>query len=147
MEVADNEKDIQDFSRMLKKAYSSQVRKHFPDIGFFRLLAWQNPEKELAKVFLVKYKGKIIGGSICLFSKESAYLWFSGGMRKTYAFLYPGILAVWAPITYAHEKDTHIWNSWMQDYRSKSTVTGTLYSALAASRAVHAAGSASVGSG
>ena len=55
-------------------------------------------------MFLVKYKGKIIGGSICLFSKESAYLWFSGGMRKTYAFLYPGILAVWAPITYAHEK-------------------------------------------
>ena len=104
MEIADNEKDIQDFSRMLKKAYSSQIRKHFPDIGFFRLLAWQNPEKELAKVFLVKYKGKIIGGSICLFSKESAYLWFSGGMRKTYAFLYPGILSVWAPITYAYEK-------------------------------------------
>ena len=104
MEIADNEKDIQDFSRMLKKAYSSQIRKHFPDIGFFRLLAWQNPEKELAKVFLVKYKGKIIGGSICLFSKESAYLWFSGGLRKTYAFLYPGILAVWAPITYAYEK-------------------------------------------
>ena len=47
----------------------------------------------------------------------------------------------------AYEEDMHIWNSWMQDYRSKSTVTGTLYSALAASRAVHAAGSASVGSG
>lgn len=103
-EVADNEKDILDFSHMLKKAYSSQVGKHFPDVDFFRLLAWQNPEKELAKVFLVKYKGKIIGGSICLFSKETAYLWFSGGMRKTYAFLYPGIMAVWAPITYAYEK-------------------------------------------
>ncbi len=25
-------------------------------------------------------------------------------MRKTYAFLYPGILSVWAPITYAYEK-------------------------------------------
>ena len=147
MEIADNEKDIQDFSRMLKKAYSSQIRKHFPDIGFFRLLAWQNPEKELAKVFLVKYKGKIIGGSICLFSKESAYLWFSGGMRKTYAFLYPGILSVWHRLPMLTKKDMHIWNSWMQDYRSKSTVTGTLYSALAASRAVHAAGSASVGSG
>ena len=49
---------------------------------------WQNPEKELAKVFLVKYKGKIIGGSICLFSKESAYLWFSGGMRKTLSLIH-----------------------------------------------------------
>ena len=38
MEVADNEKDIQDFSRMLKKAYSSQVRKHFPDIGYLSFL-------------------------------------------------------------------------------------------------------------
>lgn len=104
MEVADNEEDIREFSLMLKKAYSSQVRKHFPDIDFFRLLAWQSPEKEIAKVFLVKYKDKIIGGSICLFSDSNAYLWFSGGMRKTYAFLYPGILAVWAPLTYAYEK-------------------------------------------
>ena len=104
MEVADNEEDIREFSPMLKKAYSSQVRKHFPDIDFFRLLAWQSPENEIAKVFLVKYKDKIIGGSICLFSDSNAYLWFSGGMRKTYAFLYPGILAVWAPLTYAYEK-------------------------------------------
>lgn len=50
-------------------------------------------------------------------------------MRKTYAFLYPGILAVWAPITYAHEKDMHIWNSWMQDYRSKARLQG-LYTPL-----------------
>lgn len=103
-EVANNEKDIREFSLMLKKAYSSQIRKHFPDVDFFRLLAWQSPEREIAKIFLVKYKEKIIGGSICLFSDGNAYLWFSGGMRKTYALLYPGILAVWAPITYAYEK-------------------------------------------
>ena len=133
MEIADNEKDIQDFSRMLKKAYSSQIRKHFPDIGFFRLLAWQNPEKELAKVFLVKYKGKIIGGSICLFSKESAYLWFqeeacgkpmlfflprySGRMGTYYLCLRKG---------YAHLEFMDA------GLPFKSTVTGTLYSALAA---------------
>lgn len=104
MQVADKEEDIKEFSVMLKKAYSSQIRKHFPDVDFFRLLAWQNPEKEMAKVFLVKYKDKIIGGSICLFSGDNAYLWFSGGMRKTYALLYPGVLAVWAPLVYAYEK-------------------------------------------
>lgn len=104
MEVAGSEEDIKEFSQMLKKAYSSQIRKHFPDVDFFRLLAWQSPEREIAKVFLVKYKDKIIGGSICLFSDDNAYLWFSGGMRKTYALLYPGILAVWAPLTYAYEK-------------------------------------------
>ena len=48
MEVADNEKDIQDFTNV-EKAYSSQVKKTFPDIGFFRLLAWQNPEKRISQ--------------------------------------------------------------------------------------------------
>ena len=104
IEVADNDKDITLFSKMLKKAYSSQVRKHFPDLNFFRLLTWQRPDKEMAKIFLVKYKDKIIGGSVCVFSNGNAYLWFSGGMRKTYAFLYPGVLAVWAALTYAWEE-------------------------------------------
>ncbi len=53
---------------------------------------------------MVKYKDKIIGGSVCVFSNGNAYLWFSGGMRKTYAFLYPGVLAVWAALTYAREE-------------------------------------------
>ncbi len=105
IKVADSEEEIKAFSQMLKKAYSSQIRKHFPDPNFFRLLAWQNPEKEIAKVFLVKYKEKIIGGSLCMFSDNDVYLWFSGGMRKTYAFLYPGILAVWGPLCYAHAQD------------------------------------------
>ena len=89
---------------MLKKAYSSQVRKHFPDLNFFRLLTWQRTDKEMAKIYLVKYKDKIFGGSVCVFSNGNAYLWFSGGMRKTYAFLYPGVLAVWAALTYAREE-------------------------------------------
>ena len=58
-------------------------------------------------MFLVKYKGKIIGGSICLFSKESAYLWFSGGMRKTCLSL-PIILAVWAPVLCSRKKNMRI---------------------------------------
>ncbi len=70
MEVADNEKDIQDFSKMLKKAYSSHSKKTFPGHQLFPAINMAKPRKELAKVFLVKYKGKIIGGSICLFSKE-----------------------------------------------------------------------------
>ncbi|WP_455671930.1 GNAT family N-acetyltransferase [Phocaeicola sp.] len=104
MEVADNAKDIMAFSKMLKNAYSSQVRKHFPDMNFFRLLTWQRPDQDMAKIFLVKYKDKIIGGSVCVFSNRNAYLWFSGGMRKSYALLYPGILSVWAALTYAYEK-------------------------------------------
>lgn len=48
-----------------------------------------------SRIFIVTYKDKVIGGSVCIYSNDSAYLWFSGGMRKTYALQYPGILAVW----------------------------------------------------
>ena len=50
-----------------------------------------------------RYKEKIIGGSVCLFSDDTAYLMFSAGMRKSYPLLYPGVLAVWEAMTYARE--------------------------------------------
>ena len=50
------------------------------------------------------YKEKIIGGSACIYSDDSAYLWFSGGMRKTYALQYPGILAVWKALDDAKQR-------------------------------------------
>ena len=65
----------------------------FPKHRLFQLLEKQMPRK--SRIFIVTYKDKVIGGSVCIYSNNSAYLWFSGGMRKTYALQYPGILAVW----------------------------------------------------
>lgn len=100
----ETEEELDYFLKMLKKSYSSKIRKHFPDINFFRQLTTQYPEKETSHIFLVKYKEKIIGGSFCIYSDGDAYLWFSGGMRKTYAWLYPGVMAVWAALVHAYEK-------------------------------------------
>ena len=100
---AESQEDMNTFLRMLKRNYSAKIRKHFPDLHLFQLLTRQHPDKEIAKIFLVKYKEKIIGGSFCMFSGENALLCFSGGMRKTYALLHPNLLAIWAGIRYAHE--------------------------------------------
>lgn len=105
---AQTESEIKDFSRMLQKNYSAKMRKHFPGNKFFQALT-HNSSKIIGKIFIVKYKEKIIGGSVCLFSGKDIYLWFSGGMKKTYPLQYPGILAVWEVIDYAHQnKFQHI---------------------------------------
>ena len=104
IQLAESEEEINIFLKILRRNYASKIRKHFPDLQLFRLLMTQYPEKEIANVFLVKYKGKIVGGSFCMYSGDSAYLCFSGGMRKTYAWLYPGVMAVWAAISHAYEK-------------------------------------------
>jgi len=88
--------DIYEFSRMLHKIYSTRIRKYFPSSEFFQLMNTWLISKGQAKIFIVKYNGRIIGGSSAVYSGENAYLWFSGGMTKRYAIQYPGVLAIWA---------------------------------------------------
>ncbi len=90
--------DVYEFARLLHKFYSMNVRKHFPNIAFFINLEEHLIRTNEAKIFVVRYKGKIIGGSACIYSGDSVYLWFSGGMRKSYSMQYPGVLAVWAAL-------------------------------------------------
>lgn len=107
LETASSEEEINAFLQMLRRNYSSKVRKHFPDLQLFRLLTQEYSNWESAKVFLVKYKGKIIGGSFCMYSAGNAFLCFSVGLRKTYPWLHPGIMAVWAAISHAHKHGYH----------------------------------------
>lgn len=87
--------EVREFARMLRHVYSFKVRRHFPSMEFFQQLATYLEEGRQSKIFVISYKNKVIGGSACIYSDTTAYLWFSGGMRKTYALQYPGILAVW----------------------------------------------------
>ena len=102
IDVARTREDVYSFFRMLKKYYSSKFSHYLPDMGFFISLFSQSPQ-ELGKIFLVRYKGRIIGGSVCLFSGNDAYLLFSGGMRKSFPLQYPGVLAVWGAMSYARD--------------------------------------------
>lgn len=91
-------------ANMLRNVYSSKIRRYFPNIKFFHHLESHLTKKEQSKIFIVTYKEKIIGGSACIYSDDNAYLWFSGGMRKTYALQYPGILAVWKALEDAKQR-------------------------------------------
>ena len=103
-QMAETEEEIDAFLCILKRNYSSKIRKHFPDLQLFRLLMQKYPEKEAARIFVVKHGQKVIGGAFCLFSGENVYLGFSGGMNKTYPLLSPNTMAVWAAITYAFQR-------------------------------------------
>ncbi len=95
--------EIKAFAKMLHHNYSYKIRRHFPDMAFFQQLE-KHMDREHCRIFIVTYKEKIIGGSVCLYSQERAYLWFSGGLRKSYALQYPGILAVWYALSDAKQR-------------------------------------------
>jgi len=96
--------EIRCFSRMLHKIYSSRIRRYFPANDFFSHINNLLIKEKQARIFIVEYKEKVIGGSVCIYSGNDAYLWFSGGMRKSYALQYPGVLAVWKALKDAHER-------------------------------------------
>ncbi len=93
--------EIRAFSKMLRKNYSYKIRKHFPCIEFFKYFDEKAVHSGMGRIFIVKYKEKIIGGSVIVFSGKNAYLLFSGGMNKTYKRLYPGVLATWEALEYS----------------------------------------------
>ena len=104
LQEAKTEEDRNKFLQLLKRNYSSKLRKHFPAIELFQLLTKGTSERKAARTFLVKYKDRIIGGSFCMYSHDRAYLCFSFGLRKTFAWLHPNAMAIWAALTDAHQK-------------------------------------------
>lgn len=95
VEVATNPEDIKAFSIMLRRNYSSKVRRHFPSIRFFEQFNEILLNEKMGSIYIVRYHDHIIGGSVVLYSKDRAYLIFNGGMNRTYKRKYPGILSVW----------------------------------------------------
>lgn len=109
MDIARDRKDVESFFNMMRKYYFSKIHRHIPELSFFLSLLTHPSGGDTGKIFIIRYKDKIIGGSVCLFSDDTAYLLFSAGMRKSYPLLHPGILAVWNAMIYSREHGyTHL---------------------------------------
>ena len=95
LQEAQTEEDKKTFLQLLKLHYSSKLRKHFPDTKLFQLLTQGSTTGNISRIFTVKYKNRIIGGSFCMYSCDRAYLCFSFGLRKTFSWLHPNTMAIW----------------------------------------------------
>jgi energy-coupling factor transporter ATP-binding protein EcfA2 len=73
---------------------------YIPDDVFFR----QMMDGNNARLFVTKYRGKVIGCSACAYSQGNAYLWYSAFRRKTYMHLHPDVLTIWDTIKDAYER-------------------------------------------
>lgn len=102
--TADKVEEINSFSQMLKENYSYNIRKHFPCIEFLEHFNENAMHSGMGKILIVKYKEKIIGGSVIIYSEKNAYLLFSGGIRKSHKKLYPGVLAIWEALNSAYSE-------------------------------------------
>ena len=96
--------DIEEGIKLLRNYYRSKIQRDLPSEKALHSMLHTNGGtlSNQAKLFVVEYKGKFIGSSLCFYEQERAGLAYSCGLRKSHPLLYPGIMAIWAAITDAH---------------------------------------------
>ena len=98
-EIVQTEDDFKAFSKLLRKHNLLKPKRYIPDDTFFRKIM----EGEHGRLFVTKYRGKVIACSACVYSMGDAYLWYSAFRRKTYRFLHPDVVVVWDVMKHAYE--------------------------------------------
>ena len=97
--VMEHYDDFAAFYKLLKNYFTLRLRRYLP------------PEKQLyemgdnanSRIFITRFKGKVIGGCVCVYSGSDAYLWYMAAKNKSHPKLHPATSTVWAAIDYAYK--------------------------------------------
>ena len=98
--VVSTENDFKEFSRLLRQHNLLKVKRYIPDDAFFKKIM----EEGSGKLFVTKYRQKVIGCSAVVYSEGNAYLWYSAFRRKTYLSLHPDVMTIWDAMQDAYER-------------------------------------------
>ncbi len=99
-EVA-NDDDFKEYMRLLRHHNWLKPKRYIPADDFFQQLR-QQPEN--GRLFVTRYRSRIIGCSAVVYSHHQAYLWFAAYRRKSYAIMHPREMTIWHAIKDSHSR-------------------------------------------
>jgi len=90
--------DLKAYYEILHNLYKMRIKTPLFPFEFFEKLT-QQPN---GKLFVIKYRGQVIGGSVCMvLPGRAVYEWFVCGLDGQVKNIFPSTLATWAAIEYA----------------------------------------------
>lgn len=98
--VVTSEEDFAAFSKLLRKHNLLKPKRYIPDDQFFRLIM----EGEDGRLFVTKYRQKVIGCAAVVYSEQNAYLWYTAFRRKSFLPLHPDVMTVWDAMHDSYER-------------------------------------------
>lgn len=98
-EIVNTVEDFRAFSKLLRKHNILKPKRYIPDDTFFKQLM----EGEHGRLFVTKYRGKVIACAACVYGMGNAYLWYSAFKRKTYRHLHPDVMVIWDVMKHAYD--------------------------------------------
>lgn len=95
---ASNNEEVDAFYRILHELYHDKVKRPLFPLGFFQQLLKQ----PFAHLVVVKYQGKVVGGSLCLeLEGRVVYEWFVCGLDHEWHNIHPSELATYEAMALA----------------------------------------------
>lgn len=88
------------FYKMFNQFPSLKIRRYLPPSKQF----WELGQDDNCRLFATIWRGKVIGGCVCIYSNNNAYLWYLASKRKSHPLLYPATATVWGAISDAYER-------------------------------------------
>ncbi len=93
------DEDFHDFYQLTRRYYRLKIRRYIPPRKLFETMH----ETKNVKFFVTKYKKKVVGCCVCIYSKGNAYLWYLATRRKRYPHLHLDRLTVWHALRFAYD--------------------------------------------
>ena len=90
--------EVTEFYEILSDLYKSRIKTPLFSKDFFLQIVKQKD----CHLFVIKFDGKVIGGSLCVgMENHVLYEWFVCGLDGKFKNIFPSTLATWAAIEYA----------------------------------------------
>ena len=91
--------EVKELYELLSSLYRTKVKTPLFPFEFFEKL-YREP---FGKIFVVKFEGKVVGGTVCVCGDDTVYEWFACGKDGISKSVFPSTLATYAGIRYAAE--------------------------------------------
>ncbi len=96
--IVETNEEFRSFSKLLRHHNWFKPRRFLPDDQFFRGMMNEGH----CKIFITKAHERVIGCTVCVYSENDAYLWYSASRRKSFAPFHPNAVTIWNTIKDAH---------------------------------------------
>ena len=91
--------DFAAFYKMLKNYFTLRLRRYLPP----ERQLYEMGDNKNCRIFITRYRNKVIGGCACVYSGTDAYLWYMAARNKSHPKLHPATATVWAAIYHAYK--------------------------------------------
>ena len=103
------EADFRSFMKLLRHHNWTKPKRYIPADDFFRGLQHSTAQPPSGggpngRLFLTRYRGRVVGCSAVAYSQRQAYLWYAAYRRKSFAWLRPDVLTIWHAIKSSYEQ-------------------------------------------